>query len=213
MRLPLSLLLWCLAVGNALALPPAVDKAERQRIDAERAEVEKVFAEREAECRQRFVVTSCLDAVRREKREAVERLRQQIVVLDEAQRKQRAAERIEEIRSKISADEAKRREAQARFRAREARLQEQAERAAEAASSASAVAAPAAAAPSRSQRTAPLAATPPKPPAEGASAYEKRQADAKAHRAAVERRNAERAAKSKPSKPLPDPSAASTAGR
>jgi hypothetical protein len=207
MKLLLGLLLLSsLAFGPALAAPS--DAVERQRIAAERAEVEKAFAAREAECRERFVVTSCLDAARRDRRDAMERLHQQQIVLDEAQRKQRAAERIEEIRSKVSADDAKRREAQGRVRAREARVQEQAERTA-AAASAAAEAASAAPAASQPGRVAQRARQSPKAPAQRASEYEKRQADAKAHRDAVERRNAERAAKSKPSKPLPLPMAAS----
>jgi hypothetical protein len=199
------LMLMSLAFGPALAAPPGSDAAERQRIAAERAEVEKAFAAREAECRERFIVTSCLDAARRDRRDAMERLRQQQVVLDEAQRKQRAAERIEDIRNKVSADDAKRREAQARVRSREARLQEQAQR-----SEAAASAGPAASQPDRAARRPPPS---PKPPAQRASEYERRQTDAKEHRAAVERRNAERTAKGKPSKPLPLPLAASAASR
>ena len=213
MKLPLGLLLLSsLAFGSALGAPPGSDAVERQRIAAERAEVEKAFAAREAECRERFVVTSCLDAARRDRRDAMERLRQQQVVLDEAQRKQRAAERIEDIRNKVSADDAKRREAQARVRSREARLQEQAQRA-EAAASAAAQAASAGPAASQPDRAARRATQSPKPPAQRASEYEKRQADAKEHRAAVERRNAEHAAKNRPSKPLPLPMSASAASR
>jgi hypothetical protein len=205
----LLLLLSSVATRPAWAISPADDAAERQRIAAEQAEVEKAYATREAECRRRFIVTSCLDAARRDRREAVERLRQQEVVLDEAQRKQRAAQRIEEIRSKVSADEAKRREAEARVQAREAKQQEQAARVEAAASAASAPSAAAAA-------SAPVRARTPttKRPVDAekaAQAYEKRQQQAQEHRAAVEQRNAERAAKGKPSKPLPAPSGASGA--
>src|SRR5947207_14324881 len=138
MRLSFVLLLLLSAAATlpAWAISPADDAAERQRIAAEQAEVEKAYAAREAECRRRFIVTSCLDAARRDRREAVERLRQQEVVLDEAQRKQRAAQRIEEIRSKVSADDIKQREAEARVQAREAKRQEQAERVEAAASAA-----------------------------------------------------------------------------
>ena len=210
MRLPvvLILLLSLCATAPAWAISPADDAAERQRIAGEKAEVEKAYAAREAECRRRFIVTSCLDAARRDRREAVERLRQQEVVLDEAQRKLRAAQRIEEIRSKVSADEAKRREAEARVQAREAQRQEQAARVEAAASAASAPSAAAAASAPVRARTPPTKR--PVDAGKAAQAYEQRQQQAQEHRAAVERRNAERAGKNKPSRPLPAPASGSS---
>jgi hypothetical protein len=206
MKLPLVVLLLSssVAAAPAWAISAADDAAERQRIAAEQAQVEQAYAARQAECRTRFIVTSCLDAARRDRREAMEKLRQQEVVLDEAQRKQRAAERIDEIRAKVSADEGKRREAEARVQAREARRQEEA-----AAALASVASAPSAAvsAPARA-RVAP--AKRPVDTAAAASAYDQRQRDAQEHRAAVERRNAERARKSKPSRPLPPPASGSS---
>jgi colicin import membrane protein len=200
MNFRVVLLLMVFACGSAEALDAAAERVERQRIAAERAEIDKAYAAREAECHQRFVVTSCLDAARRDRREALERLRHQQVLLDEAQRKQRAAQRIDEIRAKVSSDEAKRREAEVRARERDTRLQKQAARVQAAASVPAAPQAPASAAPAKPAKT---------PNAKRVSDYEKRQAEAKAHRAAVERRNAERAAKGEPAKPLPVPSAAS----
>jgi len=203
MNYRLVLLSMALLAGPAAAAESAGDRAERARIQAERAEVERAYALRQEECRQRFVVTSCLDAARRDRRDALELLRQQQVVLNDAQRKQRAAQRIDEIRAKVSNEEARRREAEARARAREKRQQDQAARVRAAAPAATPVtpAATPAPAPSKAPNAAAAAAR--------ASEYDKRQAEAKAHRAAVERRNAERAAKGKPARPLPVPSGAS----
>ena len=105
-----------LAATEGKAIDAATESAERERIRAERAQAEQVFAARERECRDRFAVTRCLDEARRERRATLEHLNRQQGVLDEAQRKQRAAQRMESIRGKVSTDEAKRREADARAR-------------------------------------------------------------------------------------------------
>ena len=181
----------------------AAERAERDRISAERQHAQEVFAARERECRDRFAVTACLDAARRDRRAALDRLRLQQDALDEVDRKRRAAQRIEEIRSNISADEAKRRDIEQRQRAK---ALQQAEAASAAASAPEAPAAPApraSAVAAQPHRTA-SAVDPRK-----VQAYEQRQADAKAHREAAARRNAERAAKGKPANPLPTPGAAS----
>jgi len=128
---------------------------------------------------------------------------------DEAQRKQRAAQRIDEIRTKVSGDAAKLREAAARDRHKEV------ERAELMATSL----------PSQGTSSASAASgvdgatSQPSPAAHSASLerkhladYEKRQRDAKAHKEAVERRNADRAATGKPpARGLPVPDAASAA--
>ena len=59
----------------------------------ERAAANAQFAERERACQRRFVVTACVDAARTDQRELLTRLRDAEVKLDEAQRRQRAAER------------------------------------------------------------------------------------------------------------------------
>ena len=182
----------------------AAERAERDRISAERQHAQEVFAARERECRDRFAVTACLDAARRDRRAALYRLRLQQDALDEVDRKRRAAQRIEEIRSNVSADEAKRRDIEQRQRAK---ALQQAEAAASTASAPEPPAAPpaprASAVAAQPHRTA-SAVDPRK-----VQAYEQRQADAKAHREAAARRNAERAAKGKPANPLPTPGAAS----
>ena len=194
------LCLGCMGAGAAMADDAASERAERDRIRLERAQAEAAFNARETECRRRFVVTPCLDAARRARREAMEGLRQQEAVLDEAQRKQRAAQRIEDIRNKVSGDDARRSDAQGRSARTQQRLSEAAARPA-----------PAASAPPPAHPR-----TPPAPSnassaaeAEHRADYEKRQAAAQQHREAVERRNAERAKTGKPAKPLPASGAAS----
>lgn len=177
------------------AIDPAAERAERQRIESERAQAEAAFARRERECRERFVVTSCLDDARRDRRQALEGLRQQQAILDEGQRKQRAAQRMDDIRSKVSEQDARRRSAavqQGKERPRREVLARSSPT--HAAPGASAVEGGASGV-SRSGTEA----------ARRVSESEKRQADAKAHRAAVERRNAEKAAQGKFSRPLPVP--------
>jgi hypothetical protein len=170
------------------------ERVERARIESERSQVQAAFMARERECRQRFVVTSCVDRARRDRREAMERLRLRQEVLDEAQRKQRAAQRMDDVRSKRSGEDARHQapvvqERRARHR-----------------DGATPVAAPAAVASAASGAAL-------RPDEEARSAeYEKRQQEAREHRAAVERRNAARAAGGKaPVKPLPVPQAASAA--
>ena len=92
----------CLALGAARAEAPLNPAAERDRIARERAAVEAQFTERQAACQSRFAVTDCVDAARQERREARAPLRRQASALDDAQRKQRAAERQGAVRAKVS---------------------------------------------------------------------------------------------------------------
>jgi hypothetical protein len=171
--------------------------AERQRIRAERAQVQARYADTVRECNRRFVVTSCVEGARAERRQALNRLSNQELVLDQAERRQRAAQRAADIRAKQAHDEAAPRALPR------------------------ALAAPEPASAPRLHLRVPRAPTsaghPPKlSPQEEArnrAAFEQRQREAEAHRESVERRNAERAAKAKqPSRPLPLPEGASTPG-
>lgn len=184
-----------MALPAAFALDAETERTERARIASERERVQATFDERERACRERFVVTSCLEDARRERRQSLEGLRHQQAILDEAQRKQRAAQRMDDIRAKVSGEEAQRREAQARERRQQKPPGEPPTRGPDGAAPRT-HAAPASAARSDA--------------AGRAAAYEKRQAEAREHRQAVERRSAEKAAQGKtPVKPLPVPGAAS----
>src|SRR5207248_11384647 len=113
----LLLLLLMLAVGvppASRAQTPADERAERDRIASQRAHAQAAYAERERACRERFVVASCLDDAQRDRRQALERLRQQEAVLDEGLRKQRAAQRLEDIGTKLGERDSRRREPTAR---------------------------------------------------------------------------------------------------
>ncbi len=195
------------------------DVADRARITAERAAVEARFAEREHECASRFVVTACVEDARREQRAALASLRQQQTLLDEAQRKQRAAERLDRL-SKPRGSAAQQPASSAKREAHEARQSRQA-RAARAAPPPN-EASLAASGPERkpSQTARPLKGGAPSAPLDPVNRQTReaaRQADsasrtqaAQAHRSAVEQRQAERLKKGRVTHPLPVPASAAT---
>ena len=67
-----------LAGALAIAAPArgaAADDAERHRIAEERAAIEARYAARTRECRDRFIVTSCVDDAKVERRRGLDALR------------------------------------------------------------------------------------------------------------------------------------------
>lgn len=194
------------------AVDAAAERAERERINLERDQAEAAYKAREQQCRQRFVVTPCVDQARHDRRQTMERLREQQAVLDEVQRKQRAAQRIDDIRTKVSGGDAKQREAMAQQQRRvRQRAQAAASAAPEAAASDVAQAESAASLVATTPtRTVPARVNSSAEEAKHVADYERRQQEAKAHKEAVARRNAERAASGKtPAKGLPTPAGAS----
>jgi len=197
------IVLAALASAAAPSLATTDAAAERERIARERAEVQAALSKQEAACQERFVVTPCVEAARKAEREALARLRRQEVLLDEQQRKQRAAERAQAIRNSISADEARRRDesatatASAPVRVERAELVETPSRV------------------ERARRELPVAERPTDAAArrtaeqEHIERYEADRRAAQAHREAVEQRNAKRAASGKAAAPLPVPPGAS----
>jgi hypothetical protein len=106
-------------------------RAEQARIDRERAAAQARQAEEEAECRQRFAVTDCLDRTRRKWQPVLAELKRQEIALNEADRKQRAADQQRRLDEKVSPqaqEEAAQRRAQALadHEARQARAAEKA---------------------------------------------------------------------------------------
>jgi hypothetical protein len=106
-------------------------RAEQARIDRERAQARARQAEEDADCQQRFAVTDCLERVRRKWQPVLADLRRQEIALNEADRKQRAAEQQRKLDEKVSPEaqeEAARRRAQALadHEARQARAAEKA---------------------------------------------------------------------------------------
>jgi hypothetical protein len=91
------MLLTALALVSARGQEPA---GERHRIEAERGQLEARFAAEDAACRERFEVTRCVDEVKARRREALGRLRQQELRLADAERRQRAAARMQAIEAK-----------------------------------------------------------------------------------------------------------------
>jgi hypothetical protein len=186
--------------------------------------VEERFQSRQRECRERFVVTSCVDDAKGERRQALDRLRARQLVVDEARRQERAAERRLELADKAAEDAR-------RDSAREARAAASGASAAPAPSGrpferprpqAARAAADAASGTHDHRSTAPTIGAKPRPPQSQATrrqleaahraAYEARQAEALAHREETIDRTTRRMAQKSPASSLPVPPAASGAG-
>lgn len=95
---------------------PSTAAAERARIEAERSSAQVRFENEEASCYQRFAVNDCLREVRVRRRAVLEELRRQEIILNDADRKKRAAEQARRADEKSSAqilkDEAEKRAAE-----------------------------------------------------------------------------------------------------
>ncbi len=93
----------------AVASATPADDAERVRLGQERALIEAQYTSRHAECSQRFVVTSCVEDAKRDRRRGLDALRARQIALDESRRKERSTARRSELSG--NADELARREA------------------------------------------------------------------------------------------------------
>jgi colicin import membrane protein len=80
------------AFGQSSA--PLDEAAERVRIQQERETLLTWVAQAERDCYQRFAVNDCLADVRSTRRAELASLRRQEVALDDARRRQRAAEQL-----------------------------------------------------------------------------------------------------------------------
>ncbi len=90
--------------ASASASTSVADGAERAHIAQDRAAAEARFSSRAQECRQRFVVTSCLDEAKADRRKTLDQLRARQLVVDEARRRERAQERRRELAEKDAED-------------------------------------------------------------------------------------------------------------
>jgi colicin import membrane protein len=179
-RLFLSLLAVC-------GLAHAGDEAQRSELRRQRAAIEAEYAQRDQACRQQFVVTPCLERSRGDKQSALQVVRKQEIALDDQLRAQRAQAQAQRVAEKT----------QAAQRRGDKPVEPQAPR------------------PARAQAPRPAKSPSPAHEAPDRSAAEKRQREAfesrqreiRAHREAVEKRNAERATR-KPAKALPAPGSA-----
>ena len=101
------------AAAAALAIPAqgADDNAaERARLAEERSAAEARFVDRDAECRQRFVVSACVAEARRARRTALDSISARQRVLDDARRQHRAVERRTALAAKAADDAGRERE-------------------------------------------------------------------------------------------------------
>lgn len=201
----MSGLRWMLAVA-ALAsaggwtafaqVPEGADerRALRAEIDAGRDAAESLYREQVAQCRTRFIVSSCVEAASKQRHDTLKRLDSQQTAIDDVEREERAAERRDAIARKEADEEARSREAEARARAAEVQRAAPPKRAA----------APAV-------REMPAHKAPPSPQERAAreasarAAYAIKQLQAEARRQEAARRNAEHAKKTNPAAPLPVP--------
>jgi len=76
--------------------------AERSRITAERKVVEDHFKQEETACYQKFAVNDCINASRVVRREKLADLRRQEISLNDAERKRKGAEQIRRMEEKDS---------------------------------------------------------------------------------------------------------------
>ncbi len=88
---------------GALAAAAAHRRAEHDRIRHEREALAAVRQRDEAACYKQFAVEDCLRSVRTKAREAGDRLRAQEVELNDAERREKAAERLRSIEEKQKA--------------------------------------------------------------------------------------------------------------
>lgn len=124
MKKCLSILVLLFVTANSFAQPGHMDvepdasrtldvEGERSRIQAERVRAEASYQAQETVCYARFAVTDCIRQARVHRREALETLRRQEVLLNDAERKRKVLAQIEQIKEKSSAqrveDEAARR--------------------------------------------------------------------------------------------------------
>jgi len=206
-------------VGATAAGATAADDEERGRIAAERAAIESRYSARERECRERFVVTSCVDDARRERRHGLDALRARQIRLDEARRQERAAERRDELAAKAAEDAQREREREARA-AQAGREPSRALEPRRESAAGDAASQPARRGPGVDRPTAKFGGSAAKPaPAESAAArgqreernrasYEARQREAAEHRREVNEKAAQRLNEHPPAKPLPVPASA-----
>jgi len=188
---------WCAAVAATLLsfgtpswAAAEAGAAERAAIAGERDAVEAAFVARGAECRSRFVVSSCLEEARNKRREALDALRTRQLVVDEARRREHAETRRVDLAARSASDTA--------------REQERVAKAMQAASSASsASSASAAAKPPARENTARRRAG----EVDKSTAFETRKREAAQHRDDVLDATTRRMLQRSPAPSLPTPSA------
>jgi colicin import membrane protein len=98
-------------------------RAERDRIQADRAREQLRYEKEESVCYQRFAVNNCLREVRVRRRATFEELRRQEIILNDADRKKRAAEQVRSTDEKAASQAAAGQEAAQQRQAYEEKLE------------------------------------------------------------------------------------------
>jgi len=96
----MALLLAVPVAAQSAAADVDTGAAQRERIERERALVERESQAAQAACASQFAVTACIDRAKAERRRRLQELDRQRAVLDDDARKRRAADRIERIRQR-----------------------------------------------------------------------------------------------------------------
>jgi hypothetical protein len=177
------------------ALSGAHADAEHDRISTDRAAANAKLVERERDCTTRFIVATCVEEARAEYREGLKKLRQQELQLDEGRRRVAADARRKAIADKAQAQQARASDAAAEEPSIRVRRAMPAPVAATSRADHGLALHPPGAGGSRADRDAAAQRS--------QQAFEARQRQARSHRDAVARRNAERAAEGKMAAPLP----------
>jgi hypothetical protein len=213
---PIALLAVALLLPAAASAQQPTVEAERARIRAERSAEDARFNEDKHACRAKFAVTDCMKDVTRTHNAAMAELRRQEHVLNDAERRRKAAEHQRELDDRQSPQRQKE-AAERRARALE-EAQDRQERAEDKAAKRSAEEAERAQHPPRVRTPKgapqpqgdPRAARESKGPAftaqeqaKNRAAYEERLREAQAHQAEVARRAAERKKPAASDLPLP----------
>lgn len=106
-----GLLCWYCSVLGAQTAPLSSGSPEaldmRQRISAQRATIEAAFLTKQQECSERFAVSDCLIQARRERRVALDALRQQDIRLNDMDRQTKAAAALDRIQDNQSPERAR----------------------------------------------------------------------------------------------------------
>lgn len=176
---------WLLLALCGLAY--ANDESQRDALKRQREAIESQHAQREQACRKQFVVTSCLEKARADKQEALQGVRAQEQALDDVQRRQRAQAQTQRLADKAKAAQARGDKPPTPSEGKPPRV----------------------VTPRPVTPPSPKASVPDRRPTEKRKRedFEARQREIQAHREAVAKRNAERAA-GKVVKPLPVPPSA-----
>ena len=96
----LAMLACCLP---AAAQAPQEDADARARIGAQRAQAEARYAQEERACYGKFAVNDCLNEAKVRRRSVLADLRREEIALNDAERKRRGAERLQQLEERNSA--------------------------------------------------------------------------------------------------------------